>query len=1069
MLKQPAKYNPAFLGEQKLVESFVARHTDLSILLGVLKENIGQPSNQHVLLIGQRGTGKTTLVLRVAAEVKCDDELRSAWYPLIFAEESYQVATPGEFWLEAVFRLGEKTGDERWKRTYEELRRESNDDRLRERALSQLMDFADSIGKRLLLIVENLDMLLADQLGEDEAWSLRHTFQNEPRIMVLATAIRRVDEIGGKDKAMYELFKIYELKPLGSDECRAVWASITGKEISEQRVKPIRILTGGNPRLLTIISSFGANMSFRELMADIMQLVDEHTEYFKSHLDNLAAVERKVYLALAELWDPSPARKIAAMARLDVNKTSSFLNRLADRGAVEVMDGGKRTRMYNIYYLMRRRGAPSGRVQAVVNFMISFYDEEELLDITKCIAAEACELSSEFKEYNYYAYKSIIEKMADRKTADRFIRETPPEFFNPSSIPKSLEKEFISGISAPSLSRGKRGSAQTKAKQQLELLLEEAERLIKEPKTINKSLELFKKALDMATEPRPVLPRYYAALYKAGKYDEAEEACRKAVKIDPRFAGAWAHLGQVLHEKLERYDEAEQAYRKSVEIDPKYTWAWAHLGQLLHERLGRYDEAEQAYRKAVEIDPQNNWAWAHLGQLLHEKLERYDEAEQVYRKAVEIAPQYGWTWAQLGQLLQEKLGRYDEAEQAYRRAVEIAPQYGWTWAQLGQLLQEKLGRYDEAEQAYRNAVEMDPQFGYPWVLLGQLLHEKLERYNEAEQAYRKAVEIAPQFAWSWALLGQLLHEKLERYDEAERAYCKAVEIDPQFATAWALLGQLLHEKLGRYDEAERAYRKAVEIAPQYDWAWAHLGELLHEKLGRYDEAEQAINTAFEIKPKVAAGWVWLGNFLYEKLDKPHQAETAFKNALAFEPLSLDSIRCIANMYLRSEKSEKIVDFFIEYQEILNKSSSALNELAFAYCRSGRKEHAAEAEEWARKAVAMSPRNPYFQHTLASILVGQGKCDLALEPTKKYLEAPEVVGDALEYATNLMVNLAARGYAERAMELLVESPVAEFLEPLIVGIRLYLGEEVRVATEILEVGKDVAKRIKGRADLLSQES
>ena len=36
-------------------------------------------------------------------------------------------------------------------------------------------------------------------------------------------------------------------------------------------------------------------------MGDLVHLVDEHTEYFKSHLDALPAVERKVYLALAEI------------------------------------------------------------------------------------------------------------------------------------------------------------------------------------------------------------------------------------------------------------------------------------------------------------------------------------------------------------------------------------------------------------------------------------------------------------------------------------------------------------------------------------------------------------------------------------------------------------------------------------------------------------------------------------------------------------------------------------------------------------------------------------------------
>ena len=41
----------------------------------------------------------------------------------------------------------------------------------------------------------------------------------------------------------------------------------------------------------------------------------------------------------------------------------------------------------------------------------------------------------------------------------------------------------------------------------------------------------------------------------------------------------------------------------------------------------------------------------------------------------------------------------------------------------------------------------------------------------------------------------------------------------------------------------------------------------------------------------------------------------------------------------------------------------------------------------------------------------------------------------------------------------DSPSAELLEPLEVGLRLLLGQEVRVAVEIREVAEDVVKRIR----------
>ena len=450
------KYNPAFLSKEELVEKFVVRHAEMDLIVQAIRENTSQ-SNQHLLIIGPRGIGKTMLVLRAVEEVHRQKDLSERWYPLVFAEESYQVTTPGEFWLEAIFHLAQKTQDPKWKAAHEELQREPDESRLRERALAPLLDFADAQGKRLLLVVENLNMLLGEQMTDDDGWVLRHTLLHEPRIMLLTTATSRFEQIDNSGQPMFELFRTIKLDPLGEDDCCKMWTSISGEEPRDNRIRPIQILTGGNPRLVAIISSFGARMSFRELMTDLTQLVDDHTEYFKSHLDDLAPTERKVYLALVELWDPVGAREIAQAARLDVNKTSSFLQRLKERGAVVEVGGKGRKklyqvaeRMYNIYYLMRRHGAPSQRVRAVVNFMVAFYRETELVDALRRIAEEACVLQPEARMEHYLAYEEILRYSSISRVRDTIVQATPTEFLNASDVPRSL-KDILTPQTIPQL------------------------------------------------------------------------------------------------------------------------------------------------------------------------------------------------------------------------------------------------------------------------------------------------------------------------------------------------------------------------------------------------------------------------------------------------------------------------------------------------------------------------------------------------------------------------------------------------------------------------------------------
>src|ERR1041384_367717 len=202
-----------------------------------------------------------------------------------------------------------------------------------------------------------------------------------------------------------------ELEPLVDEEARAVWTAATGQTVPRHQLRPIQILTGGNPRLIRILSEFAAKTSFRSLMEELTRLVDEHTEYFKHHLDNLAPQERKVFVVLADLWDPSTARQVAEAARLDVNVASAQLKRLVDRGAVTTPYRHGRTqfyqvaeRMYNIYHLMRRRGQPSSRVHAVVRFMVSLYRDEDLVRTTRFLAEEAALLTADQRREHFVAY-----------------------------------------------------------------------------------------------------------------------------------------------------------------------------------------------------------------------------------------------------------------------------------------------------------------------------------------------------------------------------------------------------------------------------------------------------------------------------------------------------------------------------------------------------------------------------------------------------------------------------------------------------------------------------------------
>lgn len=399
------KYNPGFLSDDELVASFCVRKSEFMSLMEALRECSGNP-NIHQLLIGPRGSGKTTLLLRVAAEIRRDADLSSRFFPVVFAEESYEVSTAGEFWLECLSRLADQAphreDEPDLRLTCGELRQIRDDRVLADRCIGALQDFSDRHGKRVVAVVENLNMMFRDIAGSQAGWRLRQTLQTEPRIILLASATSRFQEIDNPKRALYELFRVLTLRPLEVEECAVLWQTVSGRPRPPETIRALRILTGGSPRLLTILARFGGNLSFRRLMADLLDLVDDHTEYFKSHLDALPHQERRVYLALADLWKPATTREIADRARLDTSKCSAQLKRLTDRGAVEVAGGTARRklyyvaeRLYNIYYLLRRSRGPVPLIEALIRFMEGYYSPEELREFGARIAVEAATLDDE--------------------------------------------------------------------------------------------------------------------------------------------------------------------------------------------------------------------------------------------------------------------------------------------------------------------------------------------------------------------------------------------------------------------------------------------------------------------------------------------------------------------------------------------------------------------------------------------------------------------------------------------------------------------------------------------------
>jgi tetratricopeptide (TPR) repeat protein len=131
--------------------------------------------------------------------------------------------------------------------------------------------------------------------------------------------------------------------------------------------------------------------------------------------------------------------------------------------------------------------------------------------------------------------------------------------------------------------------------------------------------------------------------YRNNRDEEAVEAFRRAVEIDPDFAEGFYRLG-LAYNATKQTDEAEKAFRDAVKAyekltkrDEKDSDAFYFLG-LCYEKLGEYDDAVKALKESVKTSPsENDDKYYELG-FANFKLAQYDEAVRALNKALEVNP-----------------------------------------------------------------------------------------------------------------------------------------------------------------------------------------------------------------------------------------------------------------------------------------------------------------------------------------------------------------------------------------------------------------------------------------------
>lgn len=967
-----AIYDPRNLSEDAFVSSFVARADTVDFLVEQLRRLPSSGEVTHRLIVGQRGMGKTSLLRRLAIAVARDHKLAESYVPLTFREEQYNVRNIEKFWrncIEALAEWLEQTGQSKLAAEIDrclQFEKWANS----QAAYEYLISMTASLGKRPILLVDNLDLVL-DAIPAEEHWEFRRILQDKRGPILFGASTQFLRQSGERSAAFYEFFHVLQLEALTEAELiKCMYRLVETRGDSAKpvraildnepaRLRVLHTLTGGNPRVLVLIYQLLERADSESVFIDLEALLDQLTPFYKSRVEELKSdLQRAIVDAIALHWDPITTNHLSKITGVEVTTLSPQLQRLRRQGLVEeVPTSGARSgyqiveRFLNIWYLMRHGTRRTrSRMRWLAAFLQSFYSVDQLRSLRKSIFSS--NEQSRWRPLYDEAILVAMEKMEEK-------------------LPMFPEVQ-------PIRSRGQHSAH-----------------------AIDNSSRESESELRAAIAAKPSSAAHWNRLAKSLASEkralEAESAFRRAVELSPGDATYWYDLGRHLGRTTEKFAEAEVAYRRSIEIEHDNAARWSGLAQLLM-KAKKHEEAESAFQRSIELDPRNELAWIGLGTLLQYEKELPEEAEKAYRMAIELNARSAIAWHSLGRLLENSFSRYSEAEAALRRTIDIDPLHDSAWDDLGDLLMHRYKKYSDAELIYRQALKKNPKSELLLTGLGHVLGAHLDRKDEAEATFREAVTVNPRSARTWRIFGNFLGRGLSRFEEAEAALRKAIEIDPKSSSSWDDLGDLLLH-LERDMDAEAAYRNALEARPDLYSACRNLSRLLYRR-GQSQDAEQLLRSAVDLDPQSRA-WADLADLLSHDKARYEEAEDAFHHALECLPGSAriqTGYAMLLAVRSKFDEAEAVVRRAIEINPMYARAWNLLGMLLVSQSR-----NAKDVEAAFRKAVDLAPNDDFYWYRLGLFLADRLDFDEAGVALRRCVELNPERQAAWMYLGNMLLD------------------------------------------------------------------
>jgi TolB-like protein/tetratricopeptide (TPR) repeat protein len=177
---------------------------------------------------------------------------------------------------------------------------------------------------------------------------------------------------------------------------------------------------------------------------------------------------------------------------------------------------------------------------------------------------------------------------------------------------------------------------------------------------------------------------HYGVLGPADVWTKVAATAASAVMLDPNSAEAHTSLAHAKATQDWDWQGAEQAFRRAIALDPRYATASHWYSTSVLVPTGRLDEAVSRMLVAQSLDPVSVIIARDLALMYYYKRD-YESALERCDNAIELNPHFPPAYMSLS-CIQEQRNELDESEAALERAISLAPRSPRSLGALARLL-----------------------------------------------------------------------------------------------------------------------------------------------------------------------------------------------------------------------------------------------------------------------------------------------------------------------------------------------------------------------------------------------